>query len=65
MAHSKARGSYVAPGASPKVAVIVAAYNVAETIAKAVTSALAQPETAEVVVVDDASEDHTHLADPQ
>lgn len=46
----------------PKVAVIIAAYNVAETIGKAVQSALAQPETAEIVVVDDASEDDTHLA---
>ena len=45
----------------PKVAVIIAAYNVAETIGKAVQSALAQPETAEVVVVDDASRDDTHL----
>lgn len=41
------------------VAVIIAAYNVAETIAEAVRSALQQPETAEVVVVDDASSDRT------
>lgn len=47
---------------TPKVAIIIAAYNVAETIGKAVQSALAQPETAEVVVVDDASGDGTHLA---
>ena len=41
------------------VAVIIAAYNVAETIADAVRSALQQDETAEVVVVDDASADTT------
>ena len=44
------------------VAVIIAAYNAAETIGKAITSALAQPETAEVVVVDDASVDGTSQA---
>ena len=62
MAHSTARRLYEASRSSSKVAVIVAAYNVAETVGKAVRSALAQPETAEVVVVDDASQDHTHLA---
>jgi succinoglycan biosynthesis protein ExoU len=41
------------------VAVIIAAYNVAQTIEDAVSSALQQPETAEVVVVDDASMDET------
>lgn len=41
------------------VAVIIAAYNVAETIGLAVRSALDQPETAEVIVVDDASHDDT------
>lgn len=41
------------------VAVIVTARNAAETIADAVSSALAQPEVAEVVVVDDASTDAT------
>jgi succinoglycan biosynthesis protein ExoU len=47
----------------PSVAVIIAAYNVAETIGQAVQSALAQPETTEVVVVDDASTDDTaHIA---
>lgn len=46
----------------PKVAVLIAAYNVAETIGKAVVSALAQLEAAEVVVVDDASRDDTYLA---
>lgn len=50
----------------PSIAVIIAAYNADETIAKAVISALAQPQTAEVVVIDDASDDGTshaaHLA---
>ena len=41
------------------VAVIIAAYNSAATIAAAVASALAEPETAEVIVVDDASRDDT------
>lgn len=41
------------------VAVIVAAYNVQETIGSAVRSALAEPEVAEVLVVDDASTDRT------
>lgn len=43
----------------PQVAVIIAAFNVAEMIGKAIESALEQPETAEVVVVDDASNDGT------
>jgi succinoglycan biosynthesis protein ExoU len=42
-----------------RVAVIIAAYNARETIAAAVRSALAQPEVAEVCVVDDASTDGT------
>lgn len=42
-----------------EVAVIIAAYNAAGTIARAVQSALAEPEVAEVVVVDDASTDST------
>lgn len=41
------------------VAVIVAAYKAADTIGAAIASALAQPETAEVIVVDDASPDAT------
>lgn len=45
--------------AAPSVAVIIAAYNVAQTIGDAVRSALEQAETAEVVVVDDASGDTT------
>lgn len=61
MADSVAKEGDEPSRSTPKVAVIIAAYNVAETIGKAVTSALAQPETAEVVVVDDASEDDTHL----
>jgi len=39
--------------------VIIAAYNVAATIERAVLSALAQPETTETIVVDDASKDAT------
>lgn len=46
-------------GSNPQVAVIIAAYNVAETIGQAIESALQQPETTEVVVVDDASRDGT------
>jgi succinoglycan biosynthesis protein ExoU len=42
-----------------RVAVIIAAHNAAATIARAVRSALAEPETAEVIVVDDASTDGT------
>jgi succinoglycan biosynthesis protein ExoU len=45
--------------ATPSVAVIIAAFNVASTIEDAVRSALQQQETAEVVVVDDASSDAT------
>lgn len=46
-------------GSIPRVAVVIAAYNVAETIRQAIESALQQPETTEVVVVDDASLDGT------
>lgn len=45
--------------ASTNVCVIIAAKNAADTIAKAITSALAEPDTAEVVVVDDGSTDDT------
>ncbi len=45
--------------ASAPITVIIAAYNAEATIARAITSALAQPEAAEVVVVDDASRDGT------
>ncbi len=40
------------------MAVVIAAWRAAPTIGKAVASALSQPETAEVVVVDDASGDN-------
>jgi succinoglycan biosynthesis protein ExoU len=39
------------------VTVVIAAWRCADTIGRAIASALAQPETAEVVVVDDASND--------
>ena len=49
------------------VAVIIAAYNAAAFIARSVSSALAQPEVRQVIVVDDASTDATiqyaHAAD--
>jgi succinoglycan biosynthesis protein ExoU len=44
-------------GAAGGVAVAIAAWRAADTIGRAVSSALAQPETAEVLVVDDASGD--------
>lgn len=44
------------------ITVIIAAYNAEATIARAVRSALAEPEVAEVVVVDDASRDGTLAA---
>lgn len=40
-------------------AIVIAAFNAEGTIARAITSALAQPEAAEVCVVDDASTDAT------
>jgi succinoglycan biosynthesis protein ExoU len=43
----------------PQVCVIIAAYNASATIARAIVSALAQDEVAEVIVVDDASTDAT------
>lgn len=49
-------------GAAARIAVIVAARNAADTIGHAVSSALAQPETGEVIVVDDASTDDTAAA---
>lgn len=42
---------------TPSVTVVIAAWRAAGTLGRAVASALAQPETAEVVVVDDASGD--------
>jgi len=44
---------------TPSIVVIIAAYNASATLAKAVQSALAEPEVSEVVVVDDASSDST------
>ncbi len=44
------------------VSVIIPAWNAAETIGRAVTSALRQPEVGEVVVIDDASSDSTRVA---
>ncbi|APG95269.1 glycosyltransferase family 2 protein [Sinorhizobium americanum] len=41
------------------VCIIIAAKNAADTIARAITSALSEPETSEVVVVDDGSTDET------
>lgn len=41
------------------VCVIIAAKNAAETIGRAITSALAEPEVGEVIVVDDGSSDDT------
>lgn len=46
-----------APGVREGVAVVIAAWRASATIEQAVASALAQPETAEVIVVDDASAD--------
>jgi succinoglycan biosynthesis protein ExoU len=42
-----------------KVAVVIPAHNAHRTVAQAVRSALAEPEVAEVIVVDDASADRT------
>ena len=44
------------------ICVVIAAYNSAATIGRAVASALAQAETVEVIVVDDASTDATAAA---
>jgi succinoglycan biosynthesis protein ExoU len=56
----------MSPG-TPTIAIIVAACNASATIARAVRSALAEPEVSEVIVVDDASGDNTvaiaHTAD--
>lgn len=45
-----------------QIAVIIAAYNAEATIARAIKSALAEAEVAEVIVVDDASRDGTIAA---
>ena len=47
------------PFTAPSVVVIIAAYNAGTTIQRAIWSALAEPETVEVIVVDDASNDDT------
>ncbi|HYF23452.1 MAG TPA: glycosyltransferase family 2 protein [Caulobacteraceae bacterium] len=52
------RHDRIGPG-HPCVAVIIAAKNAAASIGEAVRSALAEPETAEVVVIDDGSTDAT------
>lgn len=44
---------------SASVTVIIAAYNAQVTVARAIRSAVSQPETVEVIVVDDASSDDT------
>ncbi|MFW5641645.1 MAG: glycosyltransferase family 2 protein [Roseicyclus sp.] len=41
------------------VSVVMAAFDASETLGRAVTSALAEPQTAEVLVIDDASRDAT------
>lgn len=46
---------------SPHVSVIIAAHNAQRTLARAIRSALVEPETVEVIVVDDASDDDTRL----
>lgn len=48
--------------AAPSVSVLITAHDAAATIADAVRTALAEPETAEVIVVDDASRDATAAA---
>lgn len=52
----------MAKAAQGEIAVIIAAMNAEATIGRAVASALAEPEVAEVVVVDDASRDATAAA---
>src|SRR5689334_10319865 len=55
--HAEAPSEGVNDSSRGQVAIIVAAWRASATIGRAVASALAQPETAEVVVVDDASND--------
>jgi succinoglycan biosynthesis protein ExoU len=47
---------------SPTVSVIITAHNASATVADAIRTALAEAETAEVIVVDDASRDRTVAA---
>lgn len=49
-------------GAEAQICIVVAARNAGRTVGRAVASALAEPEVAEVVVVDDASQDDTAAA---
>ncbi|MFZ4541318.1 MAG: glycosyltransferase family 2 protein [Rickettsiales bacterium] len=49
----------IAPSNDSNICVVIAAYNAAEYIARAVKSALAQHEVNEVIVADDASRDET------
>ena len=41
------------------ITVIIGAYNAEKTIGRAISPALAEPEVSEILVVDDASIDHT------
>lgn len=50
------------PGAGPDVGVIIPAYNAERTIGRAVSSALAEPEACEVIVVVDGATDGTAAA---
>ena len=43
----------------PSICVVIAAKDASATIGRAVTSALAEPEVAEVIVIDDGSADAT------
>ena len=52
----------MSPPSTPSVSVVITAHDAAATIGDAVRSALAEPETAEVIVVDDASRDATVAA---
>lgn len=54
------RGAMNDPG--PGVCVVIAGYNAETTVARAIGSALAEPQVAEVIVVDDASTDATVAA---
>lgn len=46
-------------GTTPRVCVLIAAHDAEDTVARAVASALAQPEATQVILVDDASGDST------
>lgn len=53
------RQKRVAEASDTRTAVLIAAFNAEATLDRAVSSALAQPETSEVCIVDDASSDGT------